>query len=156
MLLAGLAMVLPIGLVAAVGLAFAWPWLPRSAPGGAVLASYAPVANGDSALLVRYDPGGGVIAWESQNVAVVPGMRAMTVDLRKVGQDALQKFLLGETERDTANRLSDALVVEVRTRTLTAEGTLTSGSQLSLREARGDFLLSLWDEATDNDLLTAA
>src|SRR5437867_1941470 len=80
--LEGLSVLLLFAVVTAVGLAFAWPWLPRFAYGGQALARYAPLNNGDSFLLAKYDPTGRPTSWESQNVAVVPGLRALTQDLR--------------------------------------------------------------------------
>src|SRR4051812_44114897 len=58
--------------VAAVAVAFAWPWLPKSTPGGPTLARYLPVRDGASRLLARYDSQGQVISWTSENRVLPP------------------------------------------------------------------------------------
>lgn len=146
----GILVLLPFVLVAGLGLAFAWPWLPPDPPGGPLLAKYAPVANGDSWLLVRYDAAGQPTTWQSQNAIVVPGLRALTSSLTKGTIDALGRMY---EDSDPVARLSAVQVTEVRERQVDPDGKLSTISTVGVREPRGDFLLSWRDEGADNEIV---
>ena len=78
--------------VGAVGLAFVWPWLSQSSATGGAPARYAPIRDGEGRLVIRSNPDGAPIAWESQNSRVVPGLRLYT-DIRKSPRDAILRAL---------------------------------------------------------------
>lgn len=146
----GLVVLLPFVLVAGIGLAFAWPWLPTAPPGGPLLAKYAPVGNGDTWLLARYDGSGQPAGWQSQNAVAVPGLRALTSALSKGTTDALTRFY-GDSE--TIRRLSAVQVTDIRERRVAPDGKLTTTSTVILREPRGDFLLSWRDEGSGTEIV---
>src|SRR5437899_10970325 len=77
-----------VGVLALVGVAFAYPWLPRPV-GGAALARYAPLRDGDAILLVKQGPDGATLSWQSQNRALANGLRIAT-DLRPAAGTAIR------------------------------------------------------------------
>jgi hypothetical protein len=150
--------VLLIGMVVALGIAFAAPWLPADAPGGADLARYAPLRDGAARLEVKEGPDGQPVAWDGVNVVLVSSARASGIDLRKPQRDAVEMFLRrpGEaslSEVELARRLADVQVVEQQRRSLNAGGQVSTNVTLTLREVRGDFLVGDYDPASDSDLL---
>jgi outer membrane protein assembly factor BamB len=135
--------------VAGLALALAWPWRPASSAGGPALERYAPLRNGDAALHVTYDPTGAPVSWESRNVAVIPPLYAAT-DLRAEADAVIGRF---HPRPGKPGAVPDYEVVEVRQRTLDAGGRMTETVRLILREARGEFLVSLYDPVGDRDLV---
>ncbi len=102
-------------LVLVVALFFVFPWLPEPSPAGAALERYSPEHDGGSILLKTYDAEGKLISTESQNLAVIPDLRAFTESRRAI-TDELEK-VYGSPED-----MEDAQVVEVRRRTLEESG----------------------------------
>lgn len=147
-----------LGCVVAGGMAFAWPWIPREAPGTAALASYAPVGDGRSFLFARYGPDGRALSWESQNQEVLRPGRALAGELRKAQREALEKLYLRDEETDVTDeellrRLRRTTLVRTVSRELKAGGEMSSNVAVSVRDGRGDFLLALYDPANDRDLV---
>ena len=88
------------------------------------MAHYAPLANGDSFLLVKYDADGKVDEWESQNLAVVPGMRALTLDLRKAVREAVLGFYgtSADGADDPLARIAGVQIIQTQHHELKADG----------------------------------
>lgn len=152
------AVALLVGAVAVVGAAFAWPWIPRPGAGSAALASYAPVADGRATLYVRRGPDGAVLSWQSENQHVLLPGRALAGDLREAQRGALEKLFLRAGEEavedgELVRRLGSATLVRTVTRELRADGGVGTTVALAVRDARGDFLLALYDPAADRDMV---
>ena len=154
----GVAIAALLASLGGVGMAFAWPWLPRSAPGAASLASFAPVEDGRAALYVKYGPDGKPVSWESQNQQVLRPGRALAGELRKAQSDAVEKLFLrpGEKEisdRELLRRLGGATLVRLTSRELKPGGDLSTSVSLLLRDGRGEYLVGFYDAANDRDLV---
>ena len=152
------ATLLLFGMVTTLAVAFALPWLPAAPPGGADIARYAPLRDGASRLEAKEDPSSQVVAWEGVNAVLLSSARASGVDVRKAPRDAIEKFLrrTGEgtlSEAALVGRLADVQVVEQHRRSLDSGGQVTTTVSLSLREARGEFLIGYYDPERDSDLL---
>ncbi len=150
--------VLLAGAVAVAGAAFAWPWIPRAAAGSAAMAAYSPVADGRAALYAKRGPDGAVLSWESENQQVLLPGRALAGDLRKAQRAALERLFLRPGEEDVEDgelvrRLGSATLVRTVTRELGAGGKVGTTVALSVRDARGSFLLALYDPANDRDMV---
>ncbi|MCC7353798.1 MAG: PQQ-binding-like beta-propeller repeat protein [Anaerolineae bacterium] len=145
------ALALAIILAAVSGLAFAlaWPWRPRAAPGGPTLARYVPLRNGGATLRAAYDAAGAPVSWESQNAVMIPSLDTVT-DVREAPRAVIDRFHPWPEE---SGEEPDREIIEVRLRTLDTAGHLTETVSLILREPRGDFLVSLYDPASDRDLV---
>ncbi len=76
-------MLLLLAALAAVAAIVAWPWLPVPTPGGALLERYAPLHDGDAWLNVLYDADDTITGWRSGSQEVIPGNRAIAVELRE-------------------------------------------------------------------------
>lgn len=146
------------GALVAAGAAFAWPWMPRAAAGSAALAAYAPVADGRAALYAKRGPDGTVLSWESENQQVLLPGRALAGDLRRAQRGALEKLFLRPGEKEIedgelARRLGSATLLRTVSRELKSDGTVGTTVALSVRDARGNFLLALYDPANDRDMV---
>ncbi|MCZ7570423.1 MAG: PQQ-binding-like beta-propeller repeat protein [Ardenticatenaceae bacterium] len=158
LLLDGAAIALLVTLLVVVALAFAWPWLPRPAPGGQALERYAPLHDGDSALVARYDARGELRSWTSQNVVILPWGPALTTSLREAPRNIIYGLYLnqGETEippEEAPRRLGNVQALQVRQRELDMTGAITTTIAIFLREPRGLFLVGYYDAAGDRDIL---
>lgn len=143
-----LALTAIFGIVLAVGVAFFWPWLARPAPGGAAMNRYAPLRQGGAWLVTRYDPDGALQTWESQNVVVLPGARALISDLSQETREALEALYLEEGESSVpvavlAERVANVDIAQTRFRTMDPSGTLTSTVSTSVRDESGEYLISI-------------
>lgn len=153
-----LAILALFGSVIGVGMAFAWPWVPSAAAGSAALSSYFPLGDGRSALYARTAADGSV-TWESENQQVLLAGRALAADLRRAQRGALERLYLraGEEKLEDAEllrRLGSATLLRTVSRELDPRtGKVGTTVALSVREQRGDFLLSLYDPAADRDMV---
>jgi outer membrane protein assembly factor BamB len=146
--------------VAGVAAAFVAPWFARKNVSGTMLERYAPMHDGAARLMVTYDSAGKVKSWQSGNDRVVPPGLAVASELRPEERAALGRFLQRPGEKDPADeskiieRLREAgTLYQTRSATLEADGQLSQSSYLSYRDERGDFLLSVHNEAQAVDLV---
>ena len=133
-------------LVLAAGLFFVFPWLPEPSPAGDALERYSPEHDGSSTLVENLDADGELISTESQNLAVVPDLRAFT-ESRQAIQDELEK-IYGSPED-----MEDAQVVEVRRRTLEASGGVSNATDTLILDPRGLLLLGSREGEAGTDLV---
>ncbi len=79
------------------GLVLPWVWDP--APGGDLLARYAPLSNGESLLYAVQDPSTAAIStWDSYNIRTLPVGQALINVLDDATRNALVDFYYGEAE----------------------------------------------------------
>lgn len=150
--------VLLLALVAGVGLAFIWPWRTPPLPGGPLLARYAPLVDGASALVVTTGENGRPLAWESRNLVFLRSGRVIATDLRETHREAIRRFY---QPPDQAGLSDDALlaalgqtqVYEQRFRRLHADGSLSYLVSLNLRQAGGDYTVAVYDPAAADELV---
>lgn len=143
--------------IAAVAFAFVWPWLPRPEPSGPTLARYAPIRDGDAVLVAKYDASGELQAWEGRNAALVSASAAIS-ELRPSAN-----FAIGQVYRvdggtsvstgDMSTRVGQVQIVESRVREVPVHGGARSTTSVTLREPRGELLLSEHDPSSNRDTL---
>ena len=133
-------------LVLVVALFFVFPWLPAPSPAGAALERYSPEHDGGSFLLKNFDAEGRLISTESQNLAVIPDLRAFTESRRAIS-DELEK-VYGSPED-----MEDAQVVEVRRRTLEESGGVSNATDTLILDSRGLLLLGSREGDAGTDLV---
>jgi outer membrane protein assembly factor BamB len=153
---------LPLALVAlviaGVAAAFIEPWLPKAPPGSVALERYAPMRDGGARLTVAYDGDGKVKSWAGSNDRVLPPAAAVASELREAQRKALGKFLAqpGEAPLEldqVMQRLGrGGTVYQTRSITLEADGKSSESIYFSYRDARGDFLLSVYNPAENLDV----
>ena len=133
-------------LVLVVGLFFVFPWLPEPSPAGAALERYSPEQDGGSVLVENFDADGRLISTESQNLAVVPDLRAFT-ESRQAIKDELEKLYA------SPEKMEDAQVVEVRRRTLEESGKVSNVTDTLVLDPRGLLLLGSREGEAGTDLV---
>jgi outer membrane protein assembly factor BamB len=134
--------------VGIIGLAFAWPWLPREPTGGELLGTYAPTRDGDARLSVRYGPGGAQIGWESQSTRLIQGLRIAN-DVRQAEGIAIFSAVTGAD----GPRLGDIEITETRIVDLGLDGTSQTTYVYSYRDDAGEHLAGYTDPDADRDLV---
>lgn len=142
--------------VAGIGVAFAQPWLPRPGVAGPILDRYAPAIDGNARLSGVYDSAGRLIGWSSQNTALLPSLRGITYDLRPAfGQAVLARYMPdGDAgQGDAMNWLRDIQLLEARDHFMDVRGAITTTLAAYVREARGVFLIGVYNAAADADLI---
>ena len=142
--------------MAAVGAAFVQPWLPQPDVAGPALDRYAPAIDADSRLTSVYDAAGMLVGWNSQNVALLPGVRGIVYDLRSApGRAILARYAPSENTggSDAMDWLRDIQLLEARDRFMDVSGTITTTLTAYVREARGLFLIGIYNAATDTDFI---
>ena len=122
-------------LVLVAALFFAFPWLPEPTPAGIALERYSPVRDGGSLLMENRDADGESVSIESQNLVMIPDLRAFTESSR-VLNDELEK-IYGSSEN-----MEDAQVVEVRRRTVEESGRISDTTDTLVLEPRGMILIA--------------
>jgi outer membrane protein assembly factor BamB len=122
-------------LVLVVAVFFAFPWLPEPSPAGAALERYSPTRDGGSLLIETYDADGKRVSTESQNLAMIPDLRAFTES-----SQALNGGL--EEAYGSPEGMEDAQVMEVRRRTLEESGGISDTTDTLVLEPRGMLLLA--------------
>ncbi len=142
--------------MAGVGAAFAQPWLSQPGVAGPALDRYAPAIDADARLTSVYDKDGALLGWNSQNVALLPGLRGIAYDLRPaIGQAVLAQYGPGDTA--DAGRSLDWLrniqLIEARDRFIDLNGNITTTLAAYVRESRGLFLIGLHNAANNADLI---
>jgi len=133
-------------LVLFVALFFAFPWLPEPSPAGAALERYSPTRDGGSLLIESYDADDRPISTESQNLAVIPDLRAFSGSGKAVS-DELEK-IYGSYEN-----MQGAQVVEMRRRTLEVSGGVSTTTDTLLLDPRGLLLLGSREGEGETDLI---
>ena len=133
-------------LVLVVALFFVFPWLPEPSPAGAALERYSPEHDGGSILLENFDADGRLLSTESQNLAVIPDLRAFT-ESRQAVTEELEK-VYGSPED-----MEDAQVVEVRRRTLEESGGVSNATDTLILDSRGLLLLGSREGDAGTDLV---
>ena len=147
-----------LALIAGVGLAFIWPWRTPPLPGGPLLARYAPLADGASALVVIAAEDGRPLAWESRNLVFLRSGRVIATDLRETHREAIRRFYqppdqAGLSDDALLAALGQAQVYEQRFRRLQANGSLGYLVSLNLRQAGGDYTVAVYDPAAADELV---
>lgn len=133
-------------LVAAVGVAFFWPWLQRPSPGGDALQTLDPLYDGRATLHLITDAGGARTGWRSGNVTEIPN----NVALVALGEGAVTPLLNLYGAQQDINALPDLMLANdaqffrVQQRMLDANGVVQSQrSLLLLRDNQGEYLLEM-------------
>lgn len=121
-------------LVLVVALFFAFPWLPEPSPAGAALERYSPARDGGSLLMQNYNADDRLISTESQNLVMIPDLRAFAETSQAIN-DGLEKAY-GSSET-----MDDAQVIEVRRRTLKDSGGISETTDILVLDPRGLLLL---------------
>ena len=122
-------------LVFVVALFFAFPWLPEPSPAGAALERYSPTRDGGSLLIETHDGDGKSVSTESQNLAMIPDLRAFTESSQTLSDGLEENY--GSPEN-----MEDAQVVAVRRRTLEESGEVSDTTDTLVLEPRGMLLLA--------------
>jgi outer membrane protein assembly factor BamB len=146
-------------IIAALGLAFAWPWLHLS-PSPTDLDHYAPLRDGAAALYVNEDAGGKPITWQSNNAQELPPQHALLTNLRVAFRLALTRYYSATLQRSVSeDELPDLLtqhgaqLYAARSRTMDPSGVVSETTTIILRDQSGEYTLGLYDAAHNNDLL---
>jgi outer membrane protein assembly factor BamB len=139
-------------LVGDIALAFALPWLKVHSAQNQALERYAPLADGQSRLYVKYTPDNRIAYWQSQNIVRLLSGRALTTDLSKSQYDALRDFLQQPDETSLSqdefvNRLNQYALFFDNTRELYPDGQTANYRNLILRTQNGDFTISISNPA---------
>lgn len=150
--------VLSLALVAAGGAAFVAPWLGGSDPATAARDRYAPMVDGAAELYVRTDSAGGVDGWQSLVPSLRPSARAVGAEMRDDARGALAELYREEggeapSPDKLVARLGRARLFETAIRDLAADGSVSVNRSWSVRDARGDFLLELYDPTADRGIV---
>ena len=146
-------------IIAALGLAFAWPWLHlTSRPTD--LDRYTPLRDGGAAFYVNEDANGRPTAWRSTNVHVLPPQHALLTNLRVAFRLALTQYYSTTLQRSVSeDELPDlltqngALLYEARSRELDPAGAVTETVSIMLRDRSGEYTFGLYDPARNSDLI---
>ncbi len=136
--------------IAALALAFLWPLRQSLFAEPSGLDRYSPLEDGGSALLVRYDPNGEPILWQSQNIAVLPTTNAIATLLRPAPRDLLIERYPSVLE---TGQVPDTIIFELRQREQGADGTSQAFVNVVVREPRGEFYVGFYDPANDQDFI---
>ena len=134
--------------VITIGLLLISPWL-TSAPGG-MLPRYAPARDGGASLLAEYDAAGQPVAWHSQSIAILGKARALAGQLRPAMRDVLTRHF-GDSDQapsgttDYLAQFAGQDFVEYRQAILHIAGDTHDTRSYAVRDARGEWLLGLYD-----------
>ena len=146
-------------IIAALGLAFAWPWLNLTS-WQTDLDRYTPLRDGGAAFYVNEDANGRSTTWRSTNVHVLPPQHALLTNLRVAFRLALTKYYSTTLQRNVSeDELPDlltqngALLYEVRSRELDPAGIVSETVSILLRDQSGEYTFGLYDPARNNDLI---
>jgi outer membrane protein assembly factor BamB len=141
-----------------VGTVFAMPWLPRPDPAGASLERYQPSKDGASVLFAKLDEGDEVQSWSSQNRAKIPWL-GLYNDLRKAPSEHLFALYgrpdFSEVSFTEQLRRNEARgqIFTTRLRELGQTGAVTETTFVSLRDERGELLVSFYSPDEGDVLL---
>jgi outer membrane protein assembly factor BamB len=129
-------------------------WMVTPTHGTRDLTRYAPMNDGDTQLIIRYDREGEVLAFRSQNVEQTYRDSVLISSTDSLYQ-SLQSYVLRPNEAalstdEVRNRIAKIGLYEVRVSDLTFDGTLTRTSSLVLRSQRGDHLAATWLPGDDS------
>src|ERR671916_2018935 len=117
-------------LVLTVALFFVCPWLPEPSPGGAALEAYSPAHDGGSLLLESYDAGGRLVSTESQNLEMIPDLRAFSESPQTFSKELEEIY-------GSPQNMDDAQVMEVRRRTIGEAGEVSETTDILILDPRG-------------------
>ncbi|MCL5994681.1 MAG: PQQ-binding-like beta-propeller repeat protein, partial [Chloroflexi bacterium] len=156
---------LALAVIAALLLAFAWPWVAPIGEGAPLysappLSRYAPLRDGAASLTLVTDAAGKPTAWRSSNVRVLLGARAVTTDLRPSFRDAISQIYSARAQHDVGDaNLPDLLaqyganIYQVLMRTLDTSGRVTETVSIGVRDEEGDHFVGMYDAAHNIELL---
>lgn len=136
-----------ITLILTVVLFFMSPWAPRSIAGSTALNRYAPVTDGNSLLLARYDGAGNPLGWQSENTAVLAKVRALAGQIRIAPREMIERYF-GGTDAGAVDlsarleRFANVDFLETHISRVDTEGSLKTSSSIYVRSASGEFLVS--------------
>ncbi len=147
-----------LAMIACTGLAFLVPWLPPLPAGGAALARYVPISDGDSWLGQQVYPTTPANTFRSENTRILAHERALTSELRQAAIDELRKYVLkpGETDLDNnqfTSRIASMQIILEEGLNLGADGKVDRTTTVILRNAAGDVQLSIYSPAQNSDLV---
>ncbi len=134
--------------VITIGLLLISPWL-TSVPGG-MLTRYAPARDGGASLLAEYDAAGQPVAWHSQSTAILGKARALAGQLRPAMRDVVTRHF-GESDQapggttDYLAQFAGLDFVEYRQAILRAAGDTNDTRSYAVRDARGEWLVGLYN-----------
>lgn len=134
--------------VITIGLLLISPWL-SSTPGG-MLSRFAPARDGDASLLAEYDAAGQPVAWHSQSTAILGKARALAGQLRPAMRDVVTRHFGDSSESpggttDYLAQFAGQDFVEYRQAILQAAGDTHETRSYVVRDARGEWLVGLYD-----------
>ncbi len=138
--------------------AFAYPWIDLPSTFWTPIERYSPIHDGGSSLTIEYDANNTPTRWSSTNTAILLNARALASDLRdgsrkEILQVARQQGGQGKTDEDTLATLAGTRIIETRRRDLDASGHPTELIFDSMRDARGEYLVSLFSPANNTELV---
>jgi outer membrane protein assembly factor BamB len=147
-----------LGMLACTALAFLVPWLPPMPAGGAALARYVPISDGDGWLGEQVTAATSAEVFRGENMRILPHERALTSGLRQAAIDELRKFVLkpGETSLDESqisNRVSAMQIIVEEDQNLAADGKVERTSTALLRTSSGDYQLAVYSPLSNSDLV---
>lgn len=148
-----LAMLVCVGVMGIVLALFAWPWRTVPPAGGAQLAHYAPLRDGDARLRLSYDRDEKPSHWTSESQAILSHVAALGNQLPRQTINAIfSRYQISAGSLAEVDRaLRDVEIIEILQRTLTVDGDTQSLSVINLRDNEGEHLLSQYDTATNQE-----
>ena len=142
-----LALLLCIAMVLGSLLVFALPWRVPFAIGGATLAHYAPLHDGDAQLMIEYGPTNTPEKWVSQNHYVLLSVADLTTQLSPESVRSIAAVFGGPAagSADLTQRLRDVQIAQTQQRVLQADGSTHSHLFVTLRDLQGERILSEYE-----------
>lgn len=138
--------------------AFAFPWIELPPTFGRTIERYSPVRDGSSSLTVEYDANNAPIRWSGANTAILKSARALASDLQQGTREEMLK-IAGKSganmssDEDTLAGLSGIQILETHRRDLDGTGRPRETVFITMRDARGEFLVSLFFPANNSELV---
>lgn len=130
----------------AVALAAVWPWRAGGAAGSATLDRYAPTADGWSSLSIKQDADGRTLLWQSANRRHLLNAAAYATEISSAQRAAIESLYAAAGSapaEDFVALTAGARLIHERVTELDAAGSYTQTLNLRVRNAGGEYLVSL-------------
>lgn len=141
-----LVILLMFAVIGGIGLAVLWPWRDVYRPEASTLARYAPSYDGWSALSVQADAQGRILLWHGLNRRHLRNAEGYATEISKAARDSIVRlYIKGEPtgNEDFVGLTRDAQFIQERIAELDPAGAITQTTTLALRNADGEYVVSL-------------
>lgn len=147
--------VLLFAVIGALGLAVLWPWRAHYRADMNALARYAPSYDGWSALAAREDAQRRILLWQGLNRRHLRNAEGYATEISRAARDSIvQLYTKGEPtgNEDFVELTRDAQFIQERITELNPAGVVTQTTTLALRNADGEYVVSLNAHAADQEI----